>query len=307
MKKRFIAIIALILVLTGCFGIGAGADTAYSANIKITITTASGNKQETVVTTAVPGQWQTPCINAPYDYQYQDDTRFIAIDKVSEDGITYFVADVQLADAAGFKTALSGGTAYGDLEQVSDMARQNNAILAINGDDYATQKYGTIIRNGTLIRANATTRNMLIVDQNGDMSVLSDRKGENPKTLSQKLISQNVMQTFEFGPELVRDGEAVDFNRAFDVISTSSTRREPRTAIGQIDTLHYIIIVADGRQEGYSVGMTLPELQQLFIQYGAQTAMNLDGGGSSELWFLGDVLNRPAGGEERYISDIIFF
>jgi exopolysaccharide biosynthesis protein len=106
---------------------------------------------------------------------------------------------------------------------------------------------------------------------------------------------------------LVLDSQAASFNSAFDVISTKSSRREPRTAIGQINALHYIIIIADGRQEGYSKGMTLPELQQLFIDYGAQTAMNLDGGGSTELWFQGEIINRPSGGDERYVSDMIFF
>ncbi|HPS81587.1 MAG TPA: phosphodiester glycosidase family protein, partial [Candidatus Limiplasma sp.] len=94
---------------------------------------------------------------------------------------------------------------------------------------------------------------------------------------------------------------------AFDVISTSPTRKEPRTAIGQIGPLHYVILVVDGRQEGYSAGITLQDLQQLFVSYGAQTAMNLDGGGSTELWFQGQILNQPCGGEERYVSDAIYF
>ena len=68
-----------------------------------------------------------------------------------------------------------------------------------------------------------------------------------------------------------------------------------------------MIIVADGRQDGYSKGMTLQELQQLFVDYGAVTAMNLDGGGSSELWLNGEILNKPSGGKERSMSDIIWF
>ncbi len=91
------------------------------------------------------------------------------------------------------------------------------------------------------------------------------------------------------------------------MISTKPGRLEPRTAIGQVGPLHYLLVVVDGRQDGYSAGMTLPELQQLFIRYGAQTAMNLDGGGSAEMWFQGEILNKPAGGKERSVSDIICF
>ena len=315
-KKLGIALILILSLLLG-FNAGAAAQSAQEtpngisnneAEVSITVVNAEGATQsQELVETSAAQSWQPPCVSQPYDYEYQDQYRSIAIKKVSENDITYFVVDVQITDPSYFQIALSGDKPYGSLEPVSSIASRSNAILAINSDDYGTHKYGTIIRNGELIRANTTTRNMLIIDQNGDMSVISDRKGEKPKTLSQKLLSENVWQTLEFGPELVRDGQAVNFNRAFDVISTRSTRREPRTAIGQIDTLHYIIIIADGRQDGYSVGMTLPELQQLFVQYGAKTAMNLDGGGSTELWFQGKILNSPAGGQERYVSDIIFF
>ncbi len=308
-QVRHIGAVMILALLIGASGQAAAqSQPTYPGNVSITITTADGqNQTQTMVNTNGFAGWQQPCTTQPYDYQYQDETRYITINKISESNLTYFVADVQLAVPALFRTALSGNKAYGEMELISGMAARNQAVLAINGDDYGTQKYGTIIRNGTLIRANATTRNMLIVDPNGDMSVIADRKGENPKTLSQQLVAGQVWQTFEFGPELVRDGQAAAFSSAFDVISTSSTRREPRTAIGQIGTLHYIIIIADGRQDGYSSGMTLPELQELFIRYGAKTAMNLDGGGSTELWFQGQILNRPAGGEERYVSDIIFF
>ncbi|MCL2545297.1 MAG: phosphodiester glycosidase family protein, partial [Clostridia bacterium] len=66
-------------------------------------------------------------------------------------------------------------------------------------------------------------------------------------------------------------------------------------------------VVADGRRKNHSDGMTLPELQQIFLDVGAQIAFNLDGGGSSTLYFNGEVLNKPAGGVERSVSDILFF
>lgn len=251
--------------------------------------------------------FQAACIDGPYDYAYYGDDRQIVIRRFDENGIVYFVADVQLTSVSQFQTALSSGQPFGNLETVSAMAARNGAVLAINADDYGVHKYGTIIRNGQLLRTHDTTRNMLIVDQNGDFAVRVDRSKENPAQLGQQLIDMGTWQTFEFGPELVRAGQAVTFSPAFDVISTRSTRREPRTAIGQIDTLHYVVIVADGRQDGYSKGMTLPELQELFVSLGAQTAMNLDGGGSAEMWFQGQIINRPAGGQERKVSDILFF
>ena len=59
--------------------------------------------------------------------------------------------------------------------------------------------------------------------------------------------------------------------------------------------------------ERYSEGFFLQTLHQLFVNLGVQTAFNLDGGGSSEVWFQGEILNRPAGGHERKLSDCIWF
>lgn len=245
---------------------------------------------------------ETPCVQAPFDWAYQDDQRAIAIKRVQTDKLTYFVADVQLAAPSLFRTEMESRMA-----PVSTLAQRAGAILAINADDYAVHKYGVIVRNGQLLRTHDTTRNQLVVDKDGNMSVRVDRRGEDYKALGDQLIQQGALQAFEFGPELVRDGQAVAFSPDFDVISTKPSRLEPRTAIGQIGPLHYIIIVVDGRQPGYSEGISLQDLQQLFVSYGAKTAMNLDGGGSSELWFQGQILNRPAGGKERAVSDIICF
>ncbi len=245
---------------------------------------------------------ETPCIDGPYDWEYHDATRSIVINQVSEKNLTYYVADVQLIAPGDLKTYIDR-----DMQPVSVLAAQAGAVLAINGDDFGTHKYGVIIRNGELLRTHDTTRNMLIVDAQGNMTVKVDRNGEDYKSLGNEMVAAGVWQTFEFGPELVRDGQAVEFSKTFDVISTRSTRLEPRTAIGQIGPLHYIIIVVDGRQDAYSSGISLQDLQQLFLQYGATTAMNLDGGGSAEMWFDGEIINSPSGGGERYVSDIIYF
>ena len=61
----------------------------------------------------------------------------------------------------------------------------------------------------------------------------------------------------------------------------------------------------DGRQEGYSTGMTLEELSQLFYDMGCQEAYNLDGGQSAVMAFDGELANQPYGGG-RNISDILY-
>ena len=83
----------------------------------------------------------------------------------------------------------------------------------------------------------------------------------------------------------------------------------PRTAIAVIDELHYLFVVSDGRTNE-SQGLSLYELASYLQTKGAQTAYNLDGGGSSTMVFNGEVVNNPtSGGErikERSVSDIVY-
>ena len=181
------------------------------------------------------------------------------------------------------------------------------AVLAINADDYGTHNYGIIIRDGSRIRANSTTRHLVAVLPDGSLEMVGDHSRDNAKAVAERLEKENVMHTFEFGPILVQDGAAVSFPKSFDVISTRDSRREPRTGIGLIDPLLYVLIVVDGRQPGYSDGISLQSLQALFVSLGATNAINLDGGGSTEMWFQGVILNEPAGGTERELSDCIYF
>jgi exopolysaccharide biosynthesis protein len=106
------------------------------------------------------------------------------------------------------------------------------------------------------------------------------------------------------GPVLVRDGRPVyRANEAFEVSVIAP--RHPRTAIGQLADGRTVMVVVDGRQSGYSVGMTTFEMAQTMVRLGAVRAMQLDGGGSSTLAFDGAVLNRPSDGRERPISTAV--
>lgn len=79
---------------------------------------------------------------------------------------------------------------------------------------------------------------------------------------------------------------------------------EPRTALGLSDEKLFFI-VADGRQEGYSTGMTMYEIAQVLIELGAEQVMNLDGGNSSTFWAGGKVWNRPSGGDLRRVLNAV--
>lgn len=83
----------------------------------------------------------------------------------------------------------------------------------------------------------------------------------------------------------------------------------PRTAIGIIDNLHYVLVVSDGRTKE-SDGLSLLELAEFMESLGVTTAYNLDGGGSSTMYFNGEVVNQPTTNgksiKERRVSDIVY-
>jgi Phosphodiester glycosidase/FlgD Ig-like domain len=108
------------------------------------------------------------------------------------------------------------------------------------------------------------------------------------------------------GPVLVRDGHTIF--RSFEAFGSAHLLpRNPRTAIGQLADGRILLVVTDGRQPGYSVGMTNFELAQTMTRLGAVRASALDAGGSSTLAFDGQLLNRPSdsGGERPVASALM--
>ena len=124
-------------------------------------------------------------------------------------------------------------------------------------------------------------------------------------TVTLRLILQpnweTVSDAIGGGPVLVRNGNPV--YRANEAFTTSLLApRHPRTAVGQLADGRILLVAVDGRQSGYSVGMTTFEMAQTLVRLGAVRGMALDGGGSTTLAFDGTVLNRPSDPKERPIS-----
>ena len=87
--------------------------------------------------------------------------------------------------------------------------------------------------------------------------------------------------------------------------NSSVTSVNPRSAVGYYEPGHYCFVVVDGRQKGYSKGMTMSELSQLFFDLGCTVAYNLDGGKSAEMVFMGETVSQPFEGG-RSTSDILY-
>jgi hypothetical protein len=104
------------------------------------------------------------------------------------------------------------------------------------------------------------------------------------------------------GPVIVRGGQPV-FRALEDFSSSHISLRHPRTAVGQRADGSIVFVAVDGRQRGYSTGMTNFELAQTLVRLGAVTGSALDGGGSTTMAFDGKLLNRPSDRVQRPVSD----
>ncbi len=217
---------------------------------------------------------------------------------------TYYVADVQLSDATTLQSAFANN-AFGEniTDLVSNIATENNAVFAINGDYYGFRDSGIVIRNGVIYRDDGA-REGLAIYKDGTMKVYDETT-----TDAQTLVDEGVWQTLSFGPALVEDSQIVDGIDSVEVDTNFGNHSiqgdQPRTAIGIIDDNHFVFVVVDGRSDS-SAGVSMSELAQIMVDLGATTAYNLDGGGSSEMWFNGQVVNNPSNGGERATSDILY-
>ena len=109
---------------------------------------------------------------------------------------------------------------------------------------------------------------------------------------------------------LLRDGEIepalVKFHKSggnYAPQYKNGAAQHPRSAMGFNDDKLFLMTV-DGRQAGYSMGMTFYEMAAFFRDLGLKHAINLDGGSSATLWGLGDVINRPSRGDERRVFNV---
>lgn len=236
------------------------------------------------------------------DDSYDDGNISIVVTKYREYDSDIYVADVQVASAEYLKTAFAQD-AFGKnvTEKTSEIAENNGAILAINGDNYGAQERGYVLRNGVVYRS-TVSRNQenLVIYEDGSFSIITE--GE---VSADKLLTDGAQQVLSFGPALVMDG-SISVTEGEEVGKAKASN--PRTAIGIIDNLHYVFVVSDGRTDE-SDGLSLYELAEFMQSLGVTTAYNLDGGGSSTMYFNGEVINKPTSNgdiRERSVSDIVY-
>jgi exopolysaccharide biosynthesis protein len=175
-------------------------------------------------------------------------------------------------------------------QPTSNIAKRNSAVAAINAGGFMDQAWagtggtpmGFIIHNGEVVYNNKsenakqdtaafTDKGMLIV---GKHSV-------------KQLKEYGVKEGVSFGPPLIVNGKPTIKK------GDGGWGIAPRTAIAQKEDGTVLFLVIDGRRAG-SFGATLRDVQDIFMEYGAKNAVNLDGGSSATMYLNGKVINKPS-------------
>lgn len=215
--------------------------------------------------------------NVGYPKSYSNGSVSVTVSREWYGSAYVYAAHVRLSDYSKFRGEYLGG------QYLSSAASRNNAILAINGD-WASPNGYTEIRGGQVIcqtnmpeGAYSASNGLLWYGQNG---------------------YGGATETFCFGPAFLLNG---------GITGPSGGGRAQRTFIGTNGNPGDLwLCVSDGRyNDGASAGLTPYECAAFLQSKGCTFGVPLDGGGSSEIIFQGQILNGASAGE-RALNDALY-
>ena len=215
------------------------------------------------------------------------------------------IAEVTIQSPCQLRTAIAGSVTSARTALVSKMAASLNAVVAVNGDYYSNRAARTFeVRQGQRISdSTADGMDVLIIDYDGNFHIFKSDEA----AAAYEAMQGNIYQCFTFGPALVVDGElAYTENVAGAFPYFGAWANNPRTAIGQIDELHYLLVMVEGRTR-QSCGIPCKELAELMLEKGCKQAFNLDGGATSVMYFGTKRVSEVPDTGLRNVSDMIYF
>lgn len=237
-------------------------------------------------------------------HYYLDETILAITWKEARDSAAYTFSEVRVADASQFRRHLSGGSyGSGKLSLTSQMGAEVNAVVACSADYYAYRRKGITVYNGQVCKSRAGVKDNCFIDGNGDLLLERDLEFADEAEAQSYMDEHDIRFSLSFGPILVKDGEYACPN-GYSLGEVKE--RFPRSAICQMDSLHYLYVAAN-MEPHYWGRPTMTEFAQYLLETGCKQAYALDGGQTSTVVMNNSVINNVNYGSERLISDIIYF
>lgn len=244
---------------------------------------------------------------------YRSESLYVSIERHEDKDapLIWFETQVKVKDGESMKSVLSPGKTPGK-KRISPvkLAQDNNLVLAISDDFYSLRQSngkrpGIIIRSGEIL-SDTTYRNdygaypnleTIALFEDGSLKTFLSKEHT-----AQEYLDMGAREVYAFGPILIQDGQLGPHMADSDYYHY----REPRMALGMIAPGHYLILTALGRRDD-SRGAYMPWMADKMLALGAQEALNLDGGGSVALVFMGEILNRLPSSDLRNVGSLIGF
>lgn len=244
---------------------------------------------------------------------YVDDTLRLEIirTQTTEPLMTYYLADFFLAPGSSVYTVSYNEERPGRTNGLpQDMARKHNVVYAQSGDFYSYRvshgNYpGNIVRDGEVLYNKSYSKMLYRVPNLATIGFFPSGKAEVNEAweMSAKEYAERGATTvLAFGPLLMRNWEMLDLsNKAF-------SHKEPRSCLGIVEPNHFVGLLVEGRKN-HSDGATLAECAQILYDFGCKEAINLDGGNTAAMLFMGESVQLSNNGgideNDRAIPDIL--
>ena len=235
---------------------------------------------------------------------YLDETILAVTWQEVHDDSVYTFSEIKVEDASQFRRHLAGGE-YGSNMQylTTEMAETVNAVVASAGDFYRFRDFGAVVYQGQAKRVEGTYAETCYIDFSGDMHFTRAGEVLTTQAVQQYVDENNINFSLAFGPILV-DNYQLQEHSWYGVGEINEGYA--RSALCQMDSLHYLVVTANTT----GVHQTIPTVAMFaknIAATGCRMAYCLDGGQTATIVMNNELVNRPVYGQQRKISDIIYF
>ena len=240
---------------------------------------------------------------APIRYYLDDSIAVVTWKELVGYSVLTF-AEVKIADGSQLRRFLADGRYGADTQyKTTEMAQTVNAVLASSGDFYKFHYNGIVVYEGEVRKVHANKADTCFIDDGGNLIFLGQDVKMTQEEAQQFVDENHIRFSLVFGPILVEDGVRCE-PANYDLGEVNSF--SPRAALCQMDELHYLVVTANPEPE-HPGKLDIHQFAQRLAETGCRKAYTLDGGQTAAIALDGELVNHVLYGQQRPISDIIYF
>ncbi len=310
MHYRLQPVLLLLLCLLFLPRVSSGEVTVIRAQPKTPAAQSTPQLVEGVYTLPIDESGGMPFVDtfAENNMVYDDPTLHIERFRIYNGDTPYncmvHYAKIRIAHASQLRTASCKGFNVQIMDRVDLIGKDVNAVLAINGDFVGAHPDGYVLRQGTVYRDKIERKlDLLLIDEDGDFHIIFYDEDQKAMDKTQ-WEGKKVINAFSFGPALIVDDQVV-IHREADPAYADAPDRGARTCLVQTGHLEYMVVTVR------ELGCSLEEMASLVQELAGhvECAYLLDGGNSSQLAFMGRLVNKLASETYRVrpVTDIVYF